>query len=172
MIQLRLKLNPKFAVKTEHCFVFDGKHSRGFIFREASRRFGTDEVAPLLPGGEKDLRFSAVPQGRGLRHGGRSRGRFHGDLRKRGGDSVRRRHTLGKKQSPMVFEAFRAQRRDTSDQIQSILAARRLTNAPVRLFSWQVAGNKKPLRPLHTAAAVPWQQAPRRRVAMIYSTGG
>lgn len=79
MIQLRLKLNP---------FNISEKRVAGV---------GTDEVAPRLPGGEKDLRFSAVPQGRGLRHGGRSRGRFHGDLRKRGGDSVRRRHTLGKK---------------------------------------------------------------------------
>lgn len=96
MIQLRLKLKKL----TKHCFVFDGKHSRGFnISEKRVAGLGTDEVAPLLPGGEKDLRFSAVPQGRGLRHGGRSRGRFHGDLRKRGGDSMRRRHTLGEKKT-------------------------------------------------------------------------
>lgn len=73
-----------------------------FILGEVSRWLGTDEVAPLVSGGEEDLRLPAVPQGRGLRHGGRSRGRFHDDLWEHGGDNVRR---LGR-MSPTVSRPF------------------------------------------------------------------
>lgn len=105
MIQLWLKLNRNLRSKRTLASCLTANIPVALIFREASRWFGTDEVAPLLPGGEKDLRFSAVPQGCGLRHGGRSRGRFHDDLRKRGGDNVRRRHILGRTVAD-GFEAF------------------------------------------------------------------
>lgn len=140
MMHLRLKLHQNFPSRRTR------EHSERRV-----ARLGTDEVAPLLPGGEQDLRFSAVPQGRGLRHGGRSRGRFHHHLRKRGGGDVRRRHILGQA-SLDGLKAFPAQRHNTPRTKSNQFLREVLL---LRLFNRQVAGNKKkkdaltePLRPL------------------------
>lgn len=124
-------------------------------FTSASGRFTTDEVAPLLSGGEQDLGLSAVPQGCGLCHGCRFRGCFHNDLRKRGDDNVRRHYVLGCTVgwiSLIVSRLLEHKDRKISDKQIQPFVARRRRNAPISLFNWRVekaqnAGGVRPFLP-------------------------